>query len=106
MTFIIDIDDTILYSDKKQCNVCSRINYECKEADLTELEAIKELYNNGHIIIFHTGRNWDCYELTKKQLENFGIKYHELIMGKPQGIYIDKDSFKTIKEALDNECFL
>ncbi len=30
------------------------------------------------------------YELTKEQLDSWGVKYHDLFLGKPQGdLYID-----------------
>ena len=93
--FVIDIDDTILFCEK---------NYKNPTPDEMEIKHINKLYEKGHTIIIHTGRNWDKYELTVNQLKQFNVKYHELVMGKPQGIYIDKDSFKFIQEAIiENE---
>jgi hypothetical protein len=35
------------------------------------------------------------YSLTKSQLEEWGVKYHELVLGKPSGdIYIDDKGIK------------
>jgi hydroxymethylpyrimidine pyrophosphatase-like HAD family hydrolase len=98
MNFVIDIDDTIIYSNKKQCDVCERVTYEILNIDSEEIEKINKLYDEGNIIILYTGRNWDCYKFTIKQLKDANIKYHELVMGKPQGAYIDKDSYKTLEE--------
>ena len=71
------------------------------------IEKINHLYGIGHKIIFFTGRGAttgiDWYDLTKKQLEDWQVKYHELIMGKPHAdLYIDdrgiqsKDFFKSL----------
>ena len=97
MTIIIDIDETIFFSKK----IDDYPYYEIDRIDEKEIKLINELYDSGHIIIIHTGRNWDKYEVTTMQLKNNNVKYHQLVMGKPQGIYIDKDSYKTLKECLD-----
>lgn len=98
MNYVIDIDDTILYSTKTECSKCGRINYSIINEDVKEIELINKLYDEGNIIILHTGRNWDSYILTKNQLLDCGVKYHELVMGKPQGVYVDKDSIKTLSD--------
>lgn len=102
-TYIIDIDDTLIFSDKIDCRYCKRVTYEMKDKATDEIFYVNALYDNGHTIILHTGRNWDCYDLTKKQLAKAGVKYHELVMGKPQGIYVDKDCLTTLKEVWANE---
>lgn len=63
------------------------------------IKQINNLYSNGHIIIFHTARgyvtgiNWE--EITKKQLSDWGIKYHKLIFGKPNAdYYVDEKSIR------------
>ncbi len=58
------------------------------------IEKINGLYDMGHKIIFYTGRGSttgiDWHDLTKKQLNDWQVKYHELIMGKPAAdLYID-----------------
>jgi len=101
MTFIIDIDDTILVANKIKCDKCNRLSYENAEPILNEIEAVNKLYSLGHIIIFLTGRNWDCYKQTVIQLYSLKVKYHNLIMGKPQGIYIDRtDNLNSVFQAL------
>lgn len=90
MRFIVDIDDTLIKTTTIQCKHCSRLTYVNPEPIKDEIESLNELYNNGHIIILNTGRGWDMYEKTKEQLEMFGIMHHELVMGKPYGISIDK----------------
>ena len=100
MTFLIDIDDTILVSDKTECSCCGRVSYSLKEIDTKEIKRINAAYAAGHTVLMYTGRNWDCYRQTKQQLESVGVKYHELVMGKPSGIYVDKDSVRSIGEVL------
>lgn len=100
MTYVIDIDDTLIwYPDKEYKDIYEK--YDSAIPDKEEIEALNMLFDKGNYVILHTGRNWDKYELTKVQMANFGIKHHELVMGKPQGIYIDKDSYKTISEYLN-----
>lgn len=98
MTLAIDIDDTLIVSEKVTCNKCGRITYKNPIPILNEIKQIKQLYKKGHTIILYTGRNWDCYDLTVKQLKKFKIKYHELVMGKPQGIYVDRDAKLTLED--------
>jgi hypothetical protein len=101
MNLIIDIDDTLLlYPNKTFENIIDK--YNAAYPDHEEIRLLNERYNKGDLIILHTGRNWDKYHFTKKQLEKFGIKHHELVMGKPQGIYVDRDSYKSIKDIFDD----
>jgi len=64
------------------------------------IEKINGLYDLGHKIIFYTGRGSttgiDWYDFTKKQLKDWQVKYHELIMGKPYAdLYIDDKAINT-----------
>ena len=92
MVFVIDLDDTLLLYE------IDRV-YSDAKPNIKEIEISNKLYDEGNIIIIHTGRNWDKYVMTKNQLKKFGINHHELVMGKPQGVYIDVDSKKTLGEA-------
>jgi hydroxymethylpyrimidine pyrophosphatase-like HAD family hydrolase len=101
LTFVIDIDDTLLlYPRKHFIEVFDK--YKSAEPNFEMIKTVNQLFKAGHIIILHTGRNWDKYTMTKQQLLDFDISYHELVMGKPQGIYIDKDSYKSIKEYFED----
>lgn len=64
------------------------------------IEKINRLYDMGHKIIFYTGRGSttgiDWFDLTRKQLKDWQVKYHELIMGKPYAdLYIDDKAINT-----------
>lgn len=90
MRFYIDIDDTIMITEKTFCGVCGRANYANPVPIESEIKLVNKAYDNGFTIILFSGRGWDCFEKTQDQLKKFNVKYHSLVMGKPDGIYIDK----------------
>ena len=66
------------------------------------VELQKLMRSSGHTIIFQTARGMGrsgnsaayahtaFYDLTKDQLNEWGVKYHDLFLGKPAGdFYID-----------------
>lgn len=94
LTYVFDIDGTI----------CTLSNGDYEEAKPLQvrIDEVNRLYDKGHTIYFHTARGMGrsdnspmyahrrFYKLTKKQLEDWGVKHHGLFMGKPSGdIYID-----------------
>jgi len=94
MTYVFDIDGTI----------CSLTNGEYEKAlPMKErIEKINRLYDEGNKIIFHTARGMGRFKnnrfdagsefwiFTYRQLEEWGVKFHSLFLGKPAGdIYID-----------------
>ena len=102
MRYCFDIDGTICTpGDCKSCQ------YEGATPKKKRIEVINKLYEEGHYIIYMTaramGRNSDkpheeaakkaeelLKPLTKMQLDIWGCKYHELIMGKPHAdMFID-----------------
>ena len=98
MQIIIDLDGTICTEEK----TFDRCNAELlPKAKLS----INKLYDEGHIIIIYSARGWAEYEMTYKWLTNKGVKFHQLVLGKPIGdFWIDdraisfKDWEKTMKE--------
>jgi phosphatidate phosphatase PAH1 len=95
MKYIVDIDGTI-------CTPVSNGNYEEATSIPSHIEKINKLYDEGHTIVYLTARgmgrygdNADLarkmfYELTANQLDEWGCKYHKLMLGKPSGnFYID-----------------
>jgi len=69
------------------------------------ISKINRLYEEGNIIKIFTGRGSktgiDWREFTKKQLESWGVKYHQLIFGKPVAdIFID-DKAVNIRDWKD-----
>ena len=99
MTYVIDIDGTI----------CTNTNgdYENAKPILERIEKVNRLYDEGNKIVFLTARGMGrsgnssayaysaFYELTCKQLKMWGVKYHNLFLGKPSGdVYIDDKGVK------------
>jgi len=91
----VDIDGTL-------CTLTEDGNYRKAKPIRERIEKINKLYKKGHTIVLHTargmgrfeGNTWKCHNafffLTEKQLKEWGVLYHKLIMGKPSGdFYID-----------------
>lgn len=100
VTFLVDIDDTLIMYIDSYLNVNFRMNgniekYKKGVPNKKLIKKLNKLYRNNTIIIY-TGRGWDKLAFTKKQLKKFGIKYDSLIMGKPPGIIIDADSLQEL----------
>ena len=86
MTFCVDIDGTICKTDHG--------DYNQSKPDLKMIEMINQLYDNGHTVNYYTARGTttgiDWYSFTKSQLIGWGVKFHELSVGKPfADFYID-----------------
>lgn len=93
-TYVFDVDGTI----------CSMVNGEYDKAEpiLERIKIINNLFEKGNKVIFYSARGMgrhnnnsqkaieEFYELTVKQLETWGVKYHVLFLGKPAGdLYVD-----------------
>ena len=55
------------------------------------IKIVNRLYDYGNRIVLFTARGYvsgiDYSEVTKKQMERWGVKYHELKFGKPNADY-------------------
>ena len=95
MIIYADIDGTI-------CSDESGL-YEKVKPIKEQINKINKLYDEGNTIIYWTARGTvtgiNCFDLTKKQLDSWGCKYHELRVGtKPHyDLWID-DKSKRIEE--------
>lgn len=102
MQFIIDMDGTICTEEK---------TYSRSMAKPLEgaVENVNKLYDEGHSIIIYTARTWMEFEMTTDWLQRHGVKYHQLIMGKPIGdVWIDDRAFqhkdwKTTSEFIESK---
>jgi D-sedoheptulose 7-phosphate isomerase len=71
------------------------------------IDAINRHYEQGDRILIFTGRgavsgiNWEME--TRKQLDQWGIKYHELNMNKPHFDRVADDKIMTINELLSDD---
>ena len=72
------------------------------------IKYINELYDAGNTITFYSARGFgSCrgnlmaiiatwFDFTNDQLKGWGVKYHSLVLGKPDGaVYIDDRAFKV-----------
>tara|TARA_R100000657_G_C4675392_1_gene121017 strand:+ start:1404 stop:1706 length:303 start_codon:yes stop_codon:yes gene_type:complete len=80
MIYRVDIDETICTSPKDR-------DYTKAVPMVDRINRINQLYEDGHTVIYWTARGTgsglDWREVTEKQFEEWGVKYHELHLGKP-----------------------
>jgi hypothetical protein len=94
MTYVFDIDGTL-------CSLTDG-NYENSMPYVDRIEHVNKLYEAGNRIIIFTARGMrrfcgdskkshdQFYDSTYKQLESWGLKFHQLRLGKPEGdLFID-----------------
>ncbi len=91
MQLIIDLDGTICTEEKMfSRSLAKPIN--------KAVESINQLYDEGHTIIIYSARLWIEYEMTHHWLKVNGIKFHQLVLGKPQGdFWIDDRALRFEK---------
>ena len=100
MRYCFDIDGTI-------CTPTKGRDYESAKPFENRIKTINKLYDEGNYIIFLTARAMGrfsderhkiaqvtaeevLFDLTQQQLKEWGVRYHELIMGKPHAdMFID-----------------
>lgn len=78
--YLFDIDGTICHTPESR-------RYEDATPIQERIDVINKLYDNGNVIKYFTARGsttgLDWRELTERQFHGWGVKYHELIFGKP-----------------------
>ena len=96
MNIYVDIDETICYyNDERDYNLALPIH--------NNISKINKLYDEGNKITYWTARGSvtkiDWLEITKKQLKEWGCKYHHLSVGeKPPYDLLICDKTKRIEE--------
>lgn len=96
--YIVDIDETICYTPR----VAGVADYEHSTPLNYRINKINSLYDKGHTIIYWTARGSssgrDYLELTKKQLKEWGVKSHDIRVGKPSyDVWIDDKAFNDVE---------
>lgn len=94
MIYIVDIDKTI-------CNtpfVENKNRYDLSTPYHERIKKVNDLYDDGHTIIYWTARGSGSginqFQITHKQLIDWGVKFHELRLGKPSyDVWIDDKAF-------------
>ncbi|WP_290433325.1 5' nucleotidase, NT5C type, partial [Paramuribaculum intestinale] len=86
MQIVIDLDGTI-------CREMRQFSRPLAEPIPGAVETVNELYDRGDTIIIYSARTWAEYEVTVDWLRRHGVKYHQLMLGKPVGdLWIDDRS--------------
>lgn len=93
MNIYVDIDNTI-------CKTNS-LDYSKSIPIKKNIEKVNKLYNEKNTIIMWTARgsltNKNWFDLTYKQLKEWGVLFHELRMGKPAyDLLIDDKALNSI----------
>jgi CMP-N,N'-diacetyllegionaminic acid synthase len=92
-TFVFDIDGVIAKLQKD-------LDYGLAEPNEPMIKIINRLYDYGNKIVLFTARgyvtgiNWS--EITKNQMQSWGVKYHELKFGKPNADYYVDDKMLSM----------
>lgn len=96
MNIYVDIDETICFYDGERDYNLAKPNYE-------NIEKINKLYKEDNTITYWTARGTvtgiDWYDVTAKQLKEWGAKYDMLSVGhKPAYDLLICDKTKRIEE--------
>ena len=97
MIYMFDLDGTLFDTEIS--------TYDKPIPDEAMITLVNMLYDQGHTIKIFTARGSssgiDYRDRTEKQLKEFGVKYHELIFGKPSADVIIDDISMTPEEFLN-----
>lgn len=100
--FVFDIDGVIAQFNES-------LDYAASVSNEAMIRIVNKLYDMGNYIVLFTARGSktgiDWTDTTKKQLEQWGVKYHELKFGKPDAtFYIDDKmlDINTLYEAFND----
>jgi len=95
--FCFDIDGVIAKLSPKN-------DYNLAEPNEVMIKRVNELYDAGNHIVLFTARGYvtgiDWYDITKNQLETWGVKHHEFYVGKPNADYYIDDKNVLISQIL------
>jgi len=100
LTYSIDIDGTICVTNGN--------DYRGSRPNRNIIDRINDIYDKGHTIKIFTARGSssgiDWRDFTEHQLQSWGVKYHELILGKPSCDIIVDDKALCIEAFLKGGC--
>lgn len=81
------------------------LDYALSDPNEPMIQIINKLYDYGnHIVLFTargyvTGKDWS--QVTKGQMQRWGVKYHELKFGKPNADYYVDDKMLSLERLYD-----
>tara|TARA_B000000557_G_scaffold255359_1_gene246428 strand:- start:427 stop:720 length:294 start_codon:yes stop_codon:yes gene_type:complete len=93
MIVYIDIDETI-------ANTPDDRNYSNSTPIIENIAKANKFYDEGNTVVYWTARGSgtgiDWYDVTKKQLTQWGAKHHDLKLGKPvYDLFIDDKAINS-----------
>jgi capsule biosynthesis phosphatase len=99
-SIVFDLDGTL-------CTKVETGDYKDAQPYKDRIKVVNTLFEEGNTITIHTARGMgrhknnaikaieEFYELTVKQLQDWGVKYNEIYLGKPSGdLYIDDKAMR------------
>lgn len=96
--FVFDIDGVV-------AEYRADLGYADAEPNQKMVSAINRLYDAGNYIVLFTARGTktgiDWEGVTKKQMEDWGVKYHELKFGKPDADFYIDDKMVGMEELTE-----
>ena len=97
MIYCFDLDNTLLKTEGT--------DYKNSKPIQEAIDKVNELYNQGNTIKIFTARGSrsgiDWREFTKIQLHYYGIRYHEVILGKPHADRFIDDKAINVKDWMN-----
>jgi hypothetical protein len=93
--FVFDVDGVI-------ATITPANDYTKAQPMTATIELINRLHDAGNTIILNTARgtmtgiNWEA--VTRQQMADWGVRYHELKFGKPAGDYYIDDRFIPLND--------
>lgn len=91
--FVFDIDGVI-------AELREDLNYGLSTPNNKMIKVINKLYDLGNTIVLFTARGYksgtDWTKVTESQMKKWGVKYHQLLFGKPDADYYIDDKFLSI----------
>lgn len=103
MIIYVDIDETICRYEGDR----SAMHYDQAIPIPENIAKVNKMYEDGHEITYWTSRGAvtgvDWYDVTKKQLIDWGANHHQLIMKKPfYHMFIDDRSINSLWDWDEN----
>lgn len=98
LVFCFDIDGVI-------ATIQSDNQYDLSSPRQEMIDIINFLFDQGHQIILFTARGSatgvDWSEITRLQMQAWGVKYHRLLFGKPAADYYIDDKSMSLEQLND-----
>jgi hypothetical protein len=96
-TFVVDLDGVV-------ASLVPGNDYARATPLRANVARVNALHDRGHRVVLFTARGGvsgiDWSELTRRQLAEWGVRYHELRFGKPAGDYYIDDRSVSLEDAV------